>query len=103
MRHAVFIVSAMTWLAAAGAASAQTLGDVARREEERRKAVSSGKVYTNDNLKPDPGSRQSAPAQPAAAVTQPAAAPSQSGVQGDAKEPAPEQDPKRDEKAWRDR
>ena len=31
------------------------LGDVARKEAERRKTVqSSGKTYTNDNIKPDP-------------------------------------------------
>jgi hypothetical protein len=30
--------------------SAQTLGDVARKEEERRKAVPAGKVYTNKDL-----------------------------------------------------
>ena len=31
------------------------LGDIARKEAERRKTVqSSGKTYTNDNIKPDP-------------------------------------------------
>jgi hypothetical protein len=35
-------------------ASAQPLADVARAEAERRKSVTaSGKVYTNDNLRPD--------------------------------------------------
>lgn len=41
--------------ATAGSAAAQTLGDVARAEQERRKAVSkAGKVYTNESLKPEP-------------------------------------------------
>jgi hypothetical protein len=41
--------------------AAQSLGDVARAEEERRKAVKeTGKVYTNDRLRPEP-----APSQPA--------------------------------------
>ncbi len=44
------------WAAsAAGLASAQGLGDVARAEQERRKAVSkAGKVYTNESLRPEP-------------------------------------------------
>ncbi len=54
-------------LASAAAASAQSLADVARREEERRKAVKgSGKVYTNDALIPDPGSTGAAPTAPPA-------------------------------------
>ena len=61
-------------LASAAAASAQSLADVARREEERRKTVrTSGKVYTNDALIPDPGSTGAAPTAPPAA--QPAAPP----------------------------
>jgi len=39
---------------AATAVAAQSLGDVARQEEARRKAVTTaGKVYTNDNLRSD--------------------------------------------------
>ncbi|HEY3381663.1 MAG TPA: hypothetical protein VGK32_07840 [Vicinamibacterales bacterium] len=50
-------ISTLAWvlLAALGVtevARAQTLADVARKEEERRKALkTSGKVYTNDDLK----------------------------------------------------
>lgn len=40
-------------LLAGGMLSAQALGDVARQEEARRKAVASpGKVYTNESLRP---------------------------------------------------
>jgi hypothetical protein len=61
-------VLAALLLWASAAAPAQTLGDIARQEEARRKAVkSSGKVYTNDTLRREP-----APAVPPAA---PAAAP----------------------------
>ena len=65
--------------------SAQSLGELAKREEERRKAIkSSGKVYTNESIRPDPGSQAPTPA-PAPAGPQapagPAAAPSPSGVQ----------------------
>lgn len=50
--------------AAAGLASAQTLGEVARTEQERRKSVGkAGKVYTNESLKPEP-----LPSQPPASL-----------------------------------
>ena len=49
----------------AGVADAQSLGDVARREAERRgEAAPAGKVYTNGTLKPDP----TAPAAPTVAT-----------------------------------
>lgn len=67
-------------LAGAASASAQSLADVARQEEARRKAVSgAGKVYTNDALQPapppSPGSvppATPAPATPDASATPPA-------------------------------
>ena len=53
----------------ASAAAAQSLGEVARQEEARRKAIrSTGKVYTNESL-----GTEGAPAAPA---TPPASAPS---------------------------
>src|SRR3954452_1602464 len=42
--------------------SAQSLGDVARKEEERRKAVPAGKVYTNKDLGAVPASSAEASA-----------------------------------------
>jgi hypothetical protein len=65
--------------------SAQSLGELAKMEEERRKAIkSSGKVYTNESIRPEPGSQpppapSAGAAQPAPAVT--VASPSPSGVQ----------------------
>ena len=54
--------------------SAQGLAAVAKKEEERRKTVKAvGKVYTNDNLRPDitaPGSPASANASPGAPSTE---------------------------------
>jgi len=85
------------------AAAAQSLGDVARKEEQRRKAVkSSGKVYTNRDLGPE-GSRPAAPPPsptapggPAADVATPPAA-----------EPTPPaedpEDPTKTEEYWRAR
>jgi hypothetical protein len=55
-------------------ASAQSLGDVARQEAERRKIVKTGKVYTNDNVQPDPTSAAPAPTTPATDGSTPAAA-----------------------------
>jgi hypothetical protein len=49
---------AIRWIAVvllAGVVDAQSLGDVARREAQRRgEAAPAGKVYTNGTLKPDP-------------------------------------------------
>ena len=66
------IVLAMV-LACDVAAIAQGLGDVAKREAERRKAVGApGKVYTNDNLRTD-APPASAPATTPQGATPPAA------------------------------
>jgi hypothetical protein len=56
---------------------AQSLADIARREEERRKTIASpAKVLTNKDLKPAPaiasGTQTSTPAAPSNAVTPPA-------------------------------
>jgi hypothetical protein len=52
-----FVVGLAAVLAISAAASAQTLGDVARQEEARRKTVKApAKVYTNDSLRADPSS-----------------------------------------------
>ncbi len=73
-----------------GAAAAQSLADIARAEEARRKALgSAGKVYTGETLRPAP---------PAPPVEQ--AAPAASEPAAD--EPEAE-DPKQDEKTWRAR
>jgi hypothetical protein len=49
-------VAVLLLLAGSAVARAQTLADVARKEEERRKTVAKpAKVYTNDDLKPAPG------------------------------------------------
>lgn len=101
----------------------QSLGDVARREQERRTQVTSGRVYTNEDLakvEPSP----SAPAQPATAPEPSQSAPAQEPA---ARETAPRTDasgfiaeedratgkvnmksatparPKRDEQYWRTR
>jgi hypothetical protein len=61
-------------LISAASASAQSLADIARQEEARRKAVAgAGKVYTNEALQPEPppspGSVPAATPAPAAPAT----------------------------------
>ncbi len=101
--------------------SAQSLGELAKMEEERRKAIkSSGKVYTNESIRPAPRSQQPPPAaEPAApSAGSPAPPPSPSGVQapspsgvqlagaqpaGDAAPPPPAAAEPRDEAYWKGR
>ena len=94
----------------AAAASAQSLGEIAKREEERRKTVAApSKVYTNDSLGREPASSTPAPA-PAAAAQAPASAPAPpSGSRAQAQPgetpaavPA-EPDPTKTEAYWRQR
>jgi hypothetical protein len=83
-------------LAAASAAAAQSLGDVARKEEARRKVAKSGKSYTNESLRG--GGASDAPPPPAQASPVPDAAAKP------AEPPKPEAaDPKKDEAYWRGR
>lgn len=93
-----------------GIARAQSLGEVAKKEEERRKAVkASGKVYTNDDLRRYPSALPPAPVEGGAtgavdpaAPADPVAAAKAEGI------PAPEKVPekageKRDEAWWKNR
>jgi len=80
-----------------GIAAAQSLGDVARREEARRKAVKSGgKVYTGDSLKVE------APPAPSPTATPPAA-PENVAAAAPKPDSNAADDPKKDEKYWRQR
>ena len=62
----VLMFAGIAWLTSGP--SAQGLGDVARREAERRQQVSGGKKYTNDNLQRDSATPPAAPAAPATPV-----------------------------------
>jgi len=87
------VASLLVW-AIVGSAPvfAQSLGELARQEAARRKAVAPGKVYTNDDLRPSPVSATAvAPAADAAPPAPPSPA-------------APAPDPvKKDEAYWRTR
>jgi hypothetical protein len=82
--------------------SGQSLGELARQEESRRKAVKRpGKVYTNQSLRPAPGEAVPTPPKPPApAPEQPAAEPVQPPKPPLA-EPVP--DPRRTPEYWRQR
>jgi hypothetical protein len=93
------IAASLVFIGAAHVAAAQSLGDVAKKEEARRKTVkSSGKVYTNDELKPAPQ-----PSAPPASTSQ--AAPASPSTGSAAADPAPTDSAtsKGDEASWRKR
>jgi hypothetical protein len=86
-------------LTVSSAAGAQSLGDVAKKEEARRKAAARpGKVYTNDNLRG--GDAAAPPPAPAQAPPSPSSAQAKPGE--DAKTDAAAE-PKKDEAHWRGR
>jgi len=87
-------------------ASAQSLGDVARKEEARRKVVSTaGRTYANDDLRPEPVTTlRSMPAPPAVDLATVPASPSKAqGQAAAAAQPDQKPDPKKDESYWRGR
>jgi hypothetical protein len=76
--QAVVVIVALVAILTSGA-PAQSLGDVARQEEARRKKAANGKVYTNDDLKGAPA--------PATTPAPPAAAPAAGAAPADAAKP----------------
>jgi hypothetical protein len=100
-KNPLFFMALVALMALPVIVRAQSLADVARAEEARRKTVKSpGKVYTNDDLKRG-GNESGAPAPVATAGTKPA----------EAAKPAPGPQPPepakdgitKDEKYWRGR
>lgn len=95
-------------LAAPGFSGAQSLAEIARREEARRKALKSeAKVFTNRDLggRGEPAPTSTAATPPAAGqpgAQTPAAAQPAPAAQTPPPAPKPE-DPKKDEKYWRQR
>ena len=86
--------------------SAQSLGDVARKEESRRKAVAgSGKVYTNEQLRGDstPPALPSSPASPKAPSGKASPGDKSAGTEKGADKPAEKTEEKKDEAYWRGR
>jgi hypothetical protein len=104
MRSAVVGV-VLGQLVLATIAGAQSLGDVARKEEARRKTVAApGKVYTNDNLRPSDQPSAPAPASAAPATAAPALPAAAAPANGAAAQDTPAANAEvRDEKYWRGR
>jgi hypothetical protein len=102
-----FIVRLLSALGLAAAlvvtAGAQSLGELAKREEARRKAIKTpGKVLTNDTIRST--APASAPAAPPVAPSQPApSAPGAAAPGSAAEKPKPDADRKTQEAAWRQR
>jgi hypothetical protein len=104
MRSHLISGALLACLAVPTAVPAQSLVDVARAEEARRKAVRApAKVYTNDDLlRPeDAGSAPAPPAVPAAAGAK-ATDPAKAEDAKPATTPASDE-PKKDEKYWKNR
>ncbi|HLG57235.1 MAG TPA: hypothetical protein VI485_17980 [Vicinamibacterales bacterium] len=97
MTSRLVILGILASLCTTGFASAQALGDVAKKEEERRKTIKSpGKVYTNGNIKPDPNApATSSPPASSSSGDQAASAPSAPDASAD--------DRKKDEASWKKR
>ncbi|HVG71812.1 MAG TPA: hypothetical protein VM819_12935 [Vicinamibacterales bacterium] len=91
------LFAVMLAAALAATASAQSLGDLAKKEAERRKAIkSSGKVLTGDSIRSVP-----APSTPAPSPAP--AAPGAAAGSAATEKPKPEVDRKAQELAWRQR
>ena len=98
----LFTVVAFVTIGLVPVASAQSLGEVARQEEARRKTVkTAGKVYTNDSLRPEP--------QPSAAPTAASTGQADSAAgtpapsQGGSAPAATDTGAAKDESSWRKR
>jgi len=100
-RHVVSLVRLLSAIgltvAIAAPAAAQSLGEMAKKEEARRKAVKTpGKVLTNDTIR-------SIPVPSAGAVPASASTPGKGSDASADKKAKPEDDPKAKEAAWRKR
>ena len=92
------------WVLGLAVVSAQTLGDIAKREETRRKQVKApAKVYTNDDLRGDLGGAAPAPATESSSANAPQPAAPAAGAQPKDADKAATDDPKKNEAYWKDR
>jgi len=99
----VAALSALAALLGSAPVAGQSLGAVAKEAETQRKATkSSGKVYTNDQLKSDPRDIPSSAPVPSAGPTATPPTPSGVGADDKAKQDAAGKQTK-DEAYWRDR
>jgi hypothetical protein len=101
MRRYFIVAGLLASLGIPAAIPAQSLTDVARAEEARRKAIRKrGKVYTDGDLGRSAESPSPDPATPAAAGAKPATTDKTDPAK--AAPPATASDPKKEEKYWKD-
>jgi len=106
MTSRVWVLGFGIWALGFAVTAAQTLGDVAKREESRRKQVKTpSKVYTNEDLRSGAGAPAPAPAAEASSspnAPQQPTAPA-AGAQPKDGDKAASEDPKKTEAYWKDR
>jgi hypothetical protein len=96
MKHALLVI--LLSIAAASLAVAQSLADLAKQEDARRKSVRApGKVYTNETLK---GDITNTPVPPSPAIPAPSTKVPEVNLPGGKVEPTI---PEKDEARWRER
>jgi hypothetical protein len=104
MKSSAVIVGILSCMLCMAAVSSAQLGDIAKKEAERRKTVkTSGKTYTNDTLRPAPAPSSSTPAPSGSQAPPDASAappPSASAPPRVSSDPA---ERKKEEAAWRER
>jgi hypothetical protein len=116
MKSSVVAAGILSCVLASTAVLSAQLGEVARKEAERRKTAATGKTYTNDTLKPAPepsaapvssGAQANGAAPSDGAAPAPASPPASSSPSATpAPPPSVSADPaqrKKDEAAWHDR
>lgn len=104
MRSSAFVVGIVSCVLLTAAAASAQLGDVAKKEAERRKTIkSSGKTYTNETLgsEPQPSSAPASSGTQAPADTP--AAPSASAAPPPPRVSADPAERKKEEASWRER
>ena len=104
MTSRVWVLAFGIWVLGFAVTSAQTLGDIAKREETRRKQVKTpSKVYTNEDLRGDGGAPPPAPVTEASSPNAPQPQGPAAGAQPKDADKAAAEDPKKTEAYWKDR
>jgi hypothetical protein len=104
MRLMIAAVVLAQVLCASAGVGAQSLGEVAKQEEARRKAIKKpSKVYTNDSLRSEPAPSPPPPVGPATPPPSPQPAPATPAASDEVTAPPAPAPQVRDEKYWRTR
>lgn len=100
----VLLVALLAGIGAAAPAAAQSLADIAAKEQQRRKKLkTTGKTYTNQDLGPGSEAAPPAPAPGAASASQVAGPGGAAAPAAQEQTQAPAEDPAKAEEQWRAR